>query len=166
MDVRILDRDPFQVLLCGSRVAKACRRPTRRELIDRLFGLPDLKALQLDCRRKRLRLEFFTAFDSVQEVLASIADVMRHRPVRPLHLRHEELFLRESAPPAVEIRRWGTRLTFWKVDAPSSRIFYLAHPLLRQDRARRAVIDELGTFSDAVQRIIPVGDSLMVIVRP
>ena len=78
-EVRVLDNDPFQVLLSGSRIARACRKPTRRELIDRLFALPDLKSLHLDCRRKRLRLEFFTAFAPVQETLAAIGEAMRHR---------------------------------------------------------------------------------------
>lgn len=165
-EVRVLDHDPFQVSLSGSRIARACRRPVRRELIDRLFSLPDLRSLHLDCRRKRLRLEFSTGFASVQEALASIAEAMRHRPPQPLELRHENELLHEGTPAAMEIRRWGTRLTFWKVDAPSSRIFYIGHPLLRGEQVRRAVIEELGTFSDAVQRVIPFGDGLMVIVRP
>jgi hypothetical protein len=165
-EVRVLDNDPFQVLLSGSRIARACRKPTRRELIDRLFAIPDLKSLQLDCRRKRLRLEFATAFAPVRETLAAIGEAMRHRSPRSMDLRHEDVFLNASIPAAVEIRRWKGRLTFWKIDAPSSRIFYLSHPLLKGERARRAVIDELGTFSDAVQRVIPLGESLMVIVRP
>ncbi len=164
--IQVVDRNPLMIVLGGGGLANVCQASTRRELINRLFALRELRSLHLDCRKARLRLQFSSSVSSVSDELATIAEVMRQRTAKRLSLLHDKVLLGGESPPEVEIRRWGSGLTFWRVDNPSARIFYLRHPLLRFELVRRAVMEELATYSDAIQRVIAFRKALMLIVRP
>lgn len=167
--IQILTGEPI-LLLRGETIATAARVPTRRQLVDRLFSILSLKAMRMNRRKGEVRLEFSAHLDSTAGLLAALAAAMRGRPPAALPLLHEEVILRNKGPSAFEIRRLRSGLTLWRVDTPSPRVCRLAHPMLRSDYVRKAVLNELGTLPDVVDQSLSVllsgGDSLLVFVRP
>jgi hypothetical protein len=167
--IQILSNEPV-LLLSGTTIAAAAQPPTRRQLINRFFSIPSLKSLRLNWRKAEVRLEFAQHLNPAADVLAALASAMRERIPAPLPLLHEEVILRNKGSAAFEIHRLGSRLTLWRVDVRSTRVYRLTHPLLRSDFVRKEVLNELGTLPDVVHQSFSVllsgGDSLLVFVRP
>jgi E1-E2 ATPase len=157
------------LVLGGETIAAAAKAPTRRQLINRLFSIPSLQSLRLNRRKGEVRLEFAARLHSTADVLATLAEAMGGRPPISLPLPHEEVILRDKGP-SFEIHRCGSGLTLWRIEAPSSRMYRLTHPLLKSDFVRKEVLDELGTLPDVVHQSLSVllssGDTLLVFVRP
>jgi hypothetical protein len=156
------------LVLRGETIAAAAKAPTRRELINRFFSIPSLKSLRLNRRKAEVRLVFATHFDSVADVLATLASAMWGRQPADLPLPHEEIILRGKGP--FEIHRLGSGLTLWRVDMLSTRVYRLTHPLMRSDFVRKEALNELSTLPDVVHQSLSVllaaGDSILVFVRP
>ena len=167
--VRFAGSAPILVL-SGSAVAAAIRATNRRELINRLFSIRSLQSLMLNARRGEVRLDFNEPRNSQRRLLAAVGQALQGARTARLRLPHEEVILGRKAPPIFEIHRGRTGLTLWRIDAPSSRVFRLTHPLLRSDFVRKQVIDELTTLSDIVHRSVAIPllsrESLLVFVRP
>jgi hypothetical protein len=157
------------LVLGGETVAAAAKAPTRRQLINRLFSIPSLQSLRLNRRKGEVRLEFAARLHSTAYVLATVAEAMGGRPPTALPLPHEEVILQDKGS-SIEIHRCGSGLTLWRVEAPSSRMYRLTHPLLKSDFVRKEVLDELGTLPDVVHQSLSVllssGETLLVFVRP
>jgi hypothetical protein len=158
------------LVLGGETIAAAAKAPTRRQLINRLFSIPSLQSLRLNRRKGEVRLEFAARSHSTAEVLATLAEAMGGRPPIALPLPHEEVILGNKGSSSFEIHRCGSGLTLWRVEAPSSRIYRLSHPLLKSELVRKEVLDELGTLPDVVHQSLSVllssGETLLVFVRP
>jgi E1-E2 ATPase len=158
------------LILGGETIAAAAKAPTRRQLINRLFSIPSLQSLRMNRRKGEVRLEFAARLHSTADVLATLAEAMGGRPPIALPLPHEEVILRNKGSSSFEIHRCGSGLTLWRVEAPSSRMYRLSHPLLKSEFVRKEVLDELGTLPDVVHQSLSVllssGETLLVFVRP
>jgi hypothetical protein len=167
--IKFLSSEPV-LILGGETIAAAAKTPTRRQLINRLFSIPSLQSLRLNWRKGEVRLEFANRLHSTADVLAALAEAMGGRPPIALPLPHEEVILRNKGSSSFEIHRCGSGLTLWRVEAPSSRMYRLSHPLLKSEFVRNAVLDELGTLPDVVHQSLSVllssGETLLVFVRP
>jgi hypothetical protein len=157
------------LILGGETIAAAAKAATRRQLINRLFSIPSLQSLRLNRRTGEVRLEFAARLHSTADVLTTLAEAMGGRPPIALPLPHEEVILSDKRS-SFEIHRCGSGLTLWRVEAPSSRMYRLTHPLLKSDFVRKEVLDELGTLPDVVHQSLSVllssGETLLVFVRP
>jgi hypothetical protein len=167
--IKFFESEPVLVL-GGEAIAAAARAPTRRQLINRFFSIPSLNSLRLNWRKGEARLEFDGRSPSTANLLATLATAMGGRPPVALPLLHEEVILRNKGFSSFEIHRFGSGLTLWRVEMPSSRVYRLTHPLLRSEFVRKEVLDELSTLPDVVHQslsvLLSVGDSLLVFVRP
>jgi hypothetical protein len=167
--IKFLSGEPV-LILGGETIAAAARAPTRRQLINRFFSIPSLKSLRLNWRKGEARLEFSARSPSTTNLLDTLAKAMGGRPPVALPLLHEEVILRDKGSSSCEIHRFGTKLTLWRVETPSTRVYRLTHPMLRSESVRREVLDELATLPDVVHQSLSVllsaGDSLLVFVRP
>ena len=158
------------ILLSGHAIRVATQISARRELIDRFFSIQGLESLRLNWMRGEVRVEFAKNRKSPSEIATLFANAMRRSRPAALPLPHEEVILGDAGSHAFGIRRSVSGLTLWQVDAPSSRIFRLTHPLLRSDFVRKQVLEELATIADVLPRsiFVPVvgSESLIVFVRP
>jgi hypothetical protein len=158
------------LILGGETIAAAAKAPTRRQLINRLFSIPSLQSLRMNRRKGEVRLQFAARSHATADVLTTLAEAMGGRPPIALPLPHEEVILGNKGSASFEIYRTGSGLTLWRVEAPSSRMFRLSHPLLKSEFVRKEVLDELGTLPDVVHQSLSVllssGENLLVFVRP
>ena len=156
--------------LSGKAISNAVQSSSRRELIDRLFSIPAVDALRINLRSSDVQLEFDNGEISPPEIKPALAAAMLGARPPKLPLPHERAILEDDGPSVINLRRVGTGLTLWQIDAPSSRFFRITHPLLRFDYVRKAVLDELSTLSDVILRSIylplPGNSSVLVFGRP
>ncbi|MBV8141559.1 MAG: hypothetical protein JOZ60_05875 [Verrucomicrobia bacterium] len=156
--------------LSGQAIRIASHVRARRRLIDRFFSVPSLESVNLDTRAASVRLEFADRSQSVSELLSKTASAMRGRTPAVIPLLHDEIIVQRNGPSTFEVRRFGAKLTLWRIDSPSPRVYKLTHPLLRSESIRREVLNELGTIPDVVYQsfslLLSGGDSLLVFVRP
>lgn len=148
--VRMTDDDKT-FHLEGNLLAEALSHKTRRDLIDRFFALPTLNRLHLNPHRGMARLHFDEKL-SAGEALEALAFTMRQREITRLPLAHEHLLLDDEHPDAIEIRRVGQELTFWRIDVRNPGHYRLRHPLLRSDIVREQVLQEFATIPDIVRQ--------------
>lgn len=167
--LRISGKGPT-LAISGEIIEAAMGISFRRELIHRLFAISSLRRLRISLRRGEARLEFENTGETQRDQILAVASVLRGGKPAPLDLPHEEVVLNRKAPRVFEIHRVPRGLTLWRIDSPSSRIFHIAHPLLRLDYVRKQVLAELGTLPDLVQRSValplPGREAIVVFARP
>lgn len=167
--IRVASGAPV-LALSGEIIEATLKGPSRGELIHRLFAVPSVRRVRVSLRRGEVRLEFENDGEPPRERVAEVAAALRGRKPEPLALPHAEVVLGRKAPRVFEIHRAAIGLTLWRVDSPSPRIFHIAHPLLCSESVRKAVLAELGTLADLVQRSLalplPGRESLVVLARP
>ena len=135
----------------GELLAGAMAHLTRRDLIDRFFALPTLSLLHLNTRRGMVRLHFDEKI-SRAEVLVDLAAAMRSRDVTRLPLGNEHLLLDDIHVEAIEVRRVGDELTFWRIELREHGHYRLWHPLLQSDIVREQVLQEFATLPDVIRK--------------
>ncbi len=145
-----LSEDKTSLHLVGGPLWNTAQPGSRRNLIDRFFTLPSVKALTLDSVRGKALLEFSEKIDSVGEVLEALAFAMRLRDPKRLPLAHEEVLLHEANQEPVKITRIGQILSFWRIKEFSPVHFRLRHPMLHLDVVREQIVQELRTLPDVV----------------
>ena len=131
--------------LSGSAVAGVSRPGLRMELIDRLFAVPTLQSLRINGSEARLR--FQSGRTRLSETMEAMAAAMR-KPVRdPLPLAGGEVVFSALENRAVEIRRVGQRLTFWRIDEAGPASWRCFHPLILHEGIREQVLEDLATLA-------------------
>ena len=131
------------LILSGAAVEIAMKLEHRRELVDRVFSMPDLAVLTMDIAAGHVRLRFERGAGRAPDLMRSVAKAMRM--AKPEHFALAEMDLIEaiSSNRRMEIFRLGGRLTFLRVKPLRPGRYRFFHPELRNRVSRNAVLSHL-----------------------
>ena len=156
---------PGTVFISGEALAAAAQLATRRELIDRLFSLPALRAVRLNPARGAAVLSFETDDLSVPDALEALSVALRARTPPQLALPLDELLVTAWADQPFAVWRAEHGLTLWQVDELHAGRFRLSHPLLRHEAIREKVLDAVSTLAGVTHQTAPLAQPASIEVR-
>lgn len=139
-------RNREAVCISSEALADAARVSTRREMVDRLFSISDLRALRIDPVSGTAWLSFHSTEITVPEALEAMAAAF-HAPTPPRLALPNERLLTKSAQRAFEVRRAEHGLTFWNVEELNPGRFLLSHPMLRNRFIRERALDAISAVA-------------------
>ncbi|MBV9875151.1 MAG: hypothetical protein JO025_10525 [Verrucomicrobia bacterium] len=129
--------------LSGALLATAAVPTKRRELIERLFLLPDLARVNVQQRLGAITLRFLKGGFDRAELLDALAAAMRRRVITEHSFPNQHLLSRHEFRNRFEVHRAGEKLTLWRINPSGSARLTLVHALLQYDKVRASVIDSL-----------------------
>lgn len=129
--------------LSGALLARAAVPSKRRELIERLFLLPDLARVNVQQRLGAITLRFLKGGFDRAELLDALAAAMRRRVVTEHSFPNQHLLSRHEFRNRFEVHRAGEKLTLWRINPSGSKQLTLVHVLLKHDKVRASVMDAL-----------------------
>jgi E1-E2 ATPase len=129
--------------LSGALLATAAVPSKRRELVERLFLLPDLARVNVQQRLGAITLRFLKGGFNRAELLDALAAAMRRRVITEHSFPNQHLLSRHEFRSRFEVHRAGERLTLWRINPSGSKRLTLVHALLQHDKVRASVMDSL-----------------------
>jgi hypothetical protein len=129
--------------LSGALLATAAVPSKRRELIERLFLLPDLARVNVPQRLGAITLRFLKGGFDPAELLDALATAMRRRVITEHSFPNQHLLSRHEFRNRFEVHRAGEKLTLWRINPSGSKRLALVHALLQNDKVRASVMDAL-----------------------
>lgn len=125
-------RDGFSVRLSGGTVPWACEPAHRRELVDRLFSVPDVMGIALRLEKGEVRVEMREEIADLAEMVGVLGGAMNAPRVPRQTLCHEHWLDEPMDRREIEIWRLGTELTFWRISNLGNGHFRLEHPIFNK----------------------------------
>jgi hypothetical protein len=150
------ERRPGTVFISGEALAAAVQLATRRELIDRLFSLPALRAVRIDPARGAAALTFEAEELSIPDALEALAVTLRAKNPHHFELPHDELLVTRWAEQPFSVWRAERGLTLWQVEELHAGHFRLTHPLLEHRAIREKVLDAIATIAGVSRQVAPL----------
>jgi hypothetical protein len=129
--------------LSGPLLATAAVPGKRRELIERLFSIPDLARVNVRQGPGAVTLRFLKGGFDRAELLDALAAAMRRRVTTKHPFPNQHLLSQREFHDRFEVHRAGEKLTLWRINPSGSRRLMLFHALLRHDKVRASVMDAL-----------------------
>ena len=126
-----------RLLMTASFVSK------RRELIDRLFSIPDLGRAKIQRRIGAITLWFLKGGFERSELLEALAAAMRLSEPAAQSFPNQHLLSRPEFREEFEVHRAGQKLTLWEISRDGPNNLRLFHELLGSNKVRAAVIDAI-----------------------
>ena len=136
-----------RVRLTGEALVAAAAPARRREFMDRCFGVPTLQSMRISADGAVVDLLFEKNNAQLSETLAALAAAMKTLEPGEWELANYPEVVSGCTGHSLDVYRTGQRLTFWRIEAQSPSLFRCAHPLLRLDRVREGVLEELATLA-------------------
>jgi hypothetical protein len=129
------------IRLSGGLLAAAAFVPTRRELINRLFSIPDVGRAKVEQRVGAITLWFLKGGFQRSELLDALAAAMRLTEPASHSFPNQHLLSRPEFRDEFEVHRARPKLTLWRISREHSNTLSLFHTLLGNDKIKTAVID-------------------------
>lgn len=129
--------------LSGPLLATAAVPARRRELIERLFSIPDVARLNAHQRLGAITLRFLKGGFDRAELLDALAAAMRQRAITKHPFPNQHLLSQREFRNRFEVHRAGEKLTLWRISPSGSKRLTLSHALLQYDKVRASVMDAL-----------------------
>jgi E1-E2 ATPase len=131
------------IRLSGHLLAAAAFASRRRELINRLFSIPDVGRAKVDQRLGAITLWFLKGGFQRSELLEALAAAMRLTEPASHSFPNQHLLSRPEFRDEFEVHRAGPKLTLWHISRDRPNTLSLVHALLSNDKVKTAVIDSV-----------------------
>jgi hypothetical protein len=129
--------------LSGPLLATAAVPARRRELIERLFSIPDVGRVNVRQRLGSITLRFLKSGFDRAELLDALAAAMRQRVITEHPFPNQHLLSRPEFRSRFEVHRAGKKLTLWRISPSGPKRLALFHALLQHDKVRASVMEAL-----------------------
>jgi E1-E2 ATPase len=129
------------IRLSGQLLAAAASVSKRRELINRLFSIPDVGRAKVEQRFGAITLWFLQGGLQRSELLDALAAAMRLVEPGSHSFPNQHLLSRPEFRDEFEVHRAGSKLTLWRISRNRPNTLRLFHALLGNDKIKSAVID-------------------------
>jgi hypothetical protein len=129
------------IRLSGGLLAAASFVSKRRELINRLFSIPDVGRAKVEQRVGAITLWFLKGGFQRSELLDALAAAMRLTEPASHSFPNQHLLSRPEFRDEFEVHRAGPKLTLWRISRERSNTLSLFHTLLGNDKIKAAVVD-------------------------
>jgi hypothetical protein len=127
------------IRLSGRLFAAAAFVSRRRELVNRLFSIPDLGRAKIEQRLGSVTLWFLKGGFQRSELLEALAAAMRLVEPASHAFPNQHLLSRPEFRDEFEVHRAGPKLTLWRISRERPNNLRLFHALLGNDKVRTAV---------------------------
>jgi hypothetical protein len=129
------------IRLSGHLLATAAFVSKRRELINRLFSIPDVGRAKVDRRLGAITLWFLKGGFQRSELLEVLAAAMRLAEPASHSFPNQHLLSRREFRDEFEVHRAGSKLTLWQISRERPNTLRLFHALLANDKVKAAIMD-------------------------
>ena len=136
-----VDEGGSMIRLSGQLLAAAAFVSRRRELVNRLFSIPDVGRAKVDGRLGAITLWFLKGGFQRSELLEALAAAMRLAEPAGHSFPNQHLLSRPEFRDEFEVHRAGPKLTLWRISRDRPNTLRLFHALLANDKIKTAVID-------------------------
>ena len=161
-----INRDGSIIKLSGEMLATAASGSTRRELIDRLFSIPDVGRIRVQQHLGTVTLWFLKNGFDRGELLTALAAAMRLKEPARHSFPNQHLLYRSEFRDQFEVHRAGEKLTLWRISRDGPNHLELFHELLGRDRVKTAVIDALVSLVGVTAALSRRPDAIEIRCQP
>jgi len=158
--------DGSVIKLSGPLLASASSTSKRRELIDRLFSIPDLGRVRVQQRLGVITLWFLKDGFDRSELLAALAAAMRLKEPASHSFLNQHLLSHPEFRDQFEVHRAGEKLTLWQISRDGPNHLQLFHALLERERVKTAVIDALVSLVGVTAALSRRPDAIEIRCQP
>jgi hypothetical protein len=154
------------IKLSGPLLTTASNVSKRRELIDRLFSIPDLARARIHQRLGVITLRFLRRGFDPSELLEALASAMRMVTPASQSFPNQHLLSRAEFRYQFEVHRAGEKLTLWRISASNPSRLTLFHALLQRDQVRAAVIEAILSLVGVTSALARWGQGIEIGCQP
>ena len=154
------------IRLSGRLLAAAAFVSRRRELVNRLFSLPDVGRAKVEQRLGAVTLWFLKGGFQRSELLEALAAAMRLTEPASHSFPNQHLLSRPEFRDEFEVHRAGPKLTLWQISRNRPNTFRLFHALLGNDKVKNAVIDAILSLVGVTAALARRPNTIEIVCQP
>jgi len=161
-----VDEGGSMIRLSGQLLAAAAFVSRRRELINRLFSIPDVGRAKVERRLGAITLWFLKGGFQRSELLEALAVAMRLAEPAGHSFPNQHLLSRPEFRDEFEVHRAGPKLTLWQISQDRPNTLRLFHALLANDKIKTAVIDEVLSLVGVTAALSRRSNAIQISCQP
>jgi hypothetical protein len=161
-----VDEGGSMIKLSGQLLAAAAFVSRRRELINRLFSIPDVGRAKVERRLGAITLWFLKGGFQRSELLEALAVAMRLAKPAGHSFPNQHLLSRPEFRDEFEVHRAGPKLTLWQISRDRPNTLRLFHALLANDTIKTAVIDAVLSLVGVTAALSRRSNAIQISCQP